>query len=212
MSKAVNDTGDTRSEAFCENYKPTPVDTFGVWLSSRQLRRWVPIFNEKRVGDFGCGYHAAFSRTILKDVARLTLVDVSLADDLKSNPKITALEEPLEGALAKIDAGSLDVVICNSVLEHIWEPLPVIREFHRILAPGGVCLLNVPSWRGKLYLELAAFRMNLAPAVEMNDHKMYYDVKDFWPLVVRGGFLPSDIKCFTHKFGLNTFAVATKAR
>jgi hypothetical protein len=41
----------------------------------------------------------------------------------------------------------------------------------------------------------------------MNDHKMYYDVRDLWPLLVRAGFLPSDIRCFPHKLGLNTFAV-----
>ena len=41
----------------------------------------------------------------------------------------------------------------------------------------------------------------------MDDHKAYYDVKDFWPLLVRAGFRPSNIRCFSHKFGLNTFAV-----
>ena len=41
----------------------------------------------------------------------------------------------------------------------------------------------------------------------MDDHKNYYDVKDLWPLLVRGGFQPSRIQCFSHKSGLNTFAV-----
>jgi len=26
-------------------------------------------------------------------------------------------------------------------------------------------------------------------------------------LLVRGGFRPSDIRCFQHKFGMNTFAL-----
>ena len=46
----------------------------------------------------------------------------------------------------------------------------------------------------------------------MNDHKCYYDVRDLWPLLVRAGFRPSDIKCFSHKFGLNTFAVCRAPR
>jgi hypothetical protein len=41
----------------------------------------------------------------------------------------------------------------------------------------------------------------------MDDHKMYYDERDLWPLLVRAGFAPSHIRCFSHKFGLNTFAV-----
>ena len=53
------------------------------------------------------------------------------------------------------------------------------------------------------------FRLGLSPAEEMDDHKMYYDPKDLWPLMVKAGFMPHAIKCFKHKFGLNTFAVAT---
>ncbi len=28
-----------------------------------------------------------------------------------------------------------------------------------------------------------------------------------WPMLVAAGFRPSQIRCFSHKFGLNTFAV-----
>ncbi len=80
-----------------------------------------------------------------------------------------------------------------SVLEHVTEPRRLLAEARRLLAPGGVLLVNVPSWRGKRYLELSAFRLGLSPAAEMDDHKMYYDVKDLWPLLVAAGFLPSRI-------------------
>ena len=82
-----------------------------------------------------------------------------------------------------------------------------LREFHRITRPGGICLFNVPSWRGKRFLEFSAFRLGLSPTSEMNDHKMYYDPRDLWPLLVRAGFLPHAIRTFRHKLGLNTFAV-----
>src|SRR6185369_9442997 len=85
-------------------------------------------------------------------------------------------------------------------------PLGALRQLRRLLAPGGTCLINVPSWKGKRYLELAAFKLGVSPASEMDDHKMYYDVRDLWPLLVQAGFLPSRIRCFSHKFGLNTFA------
>jgi hypothetical protein len=45
----------------------------------------------------------------------------------------------------------------------------------------------------------------------MDDHKAYYDPRDLWPLLVRAGFRPSDIRCFRHKFGLNTFAECRRA-
>jgi SAM-dependent methyltransferase len=196
-----------RQEAFLQNSRGTLVDKFGVWLSSWQIRRQVPTFAGKRVGDFGCGFQASFSRTILGEVARAVLIDVALADDLKSDPRVQAVEGELPGALAALPAASLDIVLIVSVLEHVGEPLRLLGEARRLLAPGGVLLVNVPSWRGKKYLELSAFRLGLSPAGEMDDHKMYYDVKDLWPLLVAAGFRPSGITCFPHKLGLNTFAV-----
>jgi SAM-dependent methyltransferase len=200
-------TATPRTESFGQAYQPGPVDKFGVWLSARQIRRWVPSFAGKRVADVGCGFHATFTRTVLGEVEQATLVDVALADDLKGNPKVRAIEGTLPAALAALPAASVDVVMMVSVLEHLWEPLEALRELRRLLRPGGVALVNVPSWRGKKYLELSAFRLGLSPAAEMDDHKTYYDVSDLWPLLVRAGFLPSQLTCFSHKLGLNTFAV-----
>ena len=80
----------------------------------------------------------------------------------------------------------------------------------RLLRPGGVLLVNVPTWRGKRFLEFSAFRLGLSPKVEMDDHRMYYDKRDLWPLLVRAGFQPSRIRLFYHKFGLNLFGVIAK--
>jgi SAM-dependent methyltransferase len=195
-----------RAEAFAQSYDPSLTDRFGVWLSARQIHRQIPSFEGKRVADVGCGFHAAFARTILPRVQRAVLVDVALAGDLKDNPKVRAIEGPIPQALAPLETGSLDIVMMISVLEHLWDPLGALRELRRLLAPDGTCLINVPSWKGKRYLELAAFKLGVSPASEMDDHKMYYDVRDLWPLLVQAGFLPSRIRCFSHKFGLNTFA------
>ena len=91
------------------------------------------------------------------------------------------------------------------------EAIHLLESMLRILAPGGQCLINVPSWRGKRYLERAAFQWGVSPAEEMDDHKMYYDERDLWPLLVRAGFAPSQIRCFSHKFGLNTFAICARS-
>jgi SAM-dependent methyltransferase len=196
-----------REHAYLQKGGATVVDRFGVWLSGWQIRRHVTSFAGKRVGDIGCGFHAAFSRTIANDVAGLVLVDVALADDLKRDPRVTAIEGRLPGVLAELPGGSLDVAMVVSVLEHVSDAPALLREVKRLLAPGGVTLINVPSWRGKKFLELSAFRLGLSPPSEMDDHKMYYDVRDLWPMLVAAGFRPSRIRCFSHKFGLNTFAV-----
>ena len=91
------------------------------------------------------------------------LVDVALAEDLKANPKVRALEGSLLEVTPELPDASLDVILCLSVLEHLWEPERALAEFHRLLAPGAVTLINVPSWLGKPCLELAAFRLGVEP-------------------------------------------------
>jgi SAM-dependent methyltransferase len=197
---------ESRTESFGQGKDPSVVDRFGVWLSARKIRHNVPQFTNLRIGDFGCGYHATIARELLSDVREAVLVDVAIADDLKSHPKVAAREGHLPGVLGDLPTGSLDLIMCLSVLEHLWEPQQMLAECRRLLAPGGTLLVNVPSWRGKRALEFSAFRLGLSPAEEMDDHKTYYDPKDLWPLLVRAGFTPRHIRCVTHKFGLNTFA------
>lgn len=195
-----------RGSSYGQHRDPTVVDRFGVWLGARAVLR-AAHFAGARFGDFGCGYDATFARTQLGAARSAVLVDVALAPDLHSHPKVTAIESDLMTAIGEVPDASLDVALCLSVLEHLSEPERALSHLHRVLAPGGVAVLNVPNWLGKPFLELAAFRLGVAPAEEMDDHKAYYDPRDLWPLLVRAGFRPSLIHCRRHKFGLNTTAV-----
>ena len=201
------DTDVSREAAFGQEGRITGVDRAGVWLSGHQIRRTVGSLDDKDVGDVGCGFQATYMRTVLDTVRSATLVDISLADDLKSRPNVTAIEGKLPGVLEDLPDRSLDVILCMSVLEHLWAPDQALTHFRRLVRPGGVLAINVPSWRGKRALEFSAFRLGLSPASEMDDHKRYYDPRDLWPLLVTAGFMPHGIRCFRHKFGLNTFAV-----
>jgi len=203
---------DLRNRAYGQENALTAVDRLGVRLSARRVRKVVDSFSGLRMADIGCGYHATLSRSFLNEVASLLLVDVALSDEVKRVKNVHAIEGTLPQALEEVDDAALDLIVCNSVLEHLWEPAITLGHFTRMLKPGGTALINVPSWRGKRFLEFSAFRLGLSPAEEMQDHKTYYDPRDLWPLLVRGGFRPSDIRCFTHKLGLNTFAICHKAR
>jgi SAM-dependent methyltransferase len=44
---------------------------------------------------------------------------------------------PLPGA-------SIDVILCTEVFEHIPDPIQAIREFSRLLKPGGILILTAP--------------------------------------------------------------------
>jgi len=195
-----------RAESFGQSGSTTFIDRLGVWLSGRGVRRAVGSFDGLDIGDFGCGFDATFVRSVLPQVRSATLADVAVNADLAQDPKVSTILGALPGTLEQIPTSSLDVVLCLSVLEHLTEPEAALAQFHRVLRPGGSCIVNVPTWRGKWFLEFSAFRLGLSPVQEMDDHKRYYDPRDLWPLLVGAGFLPHTISCRRHKFGLNTIA------
>ncbi len=47
-----------------------------------------------------------------------------------------------------VSDGSFDVIVCTEVLEHVPEPIRTVREFSRILKPGGRLLLSAPLGSG----------------------------------------------------------------
>ena len=196
----------TRSASYGQLEQLTPIDRLGVWLSRRQVQNRVGDVSGKRIGDFGCGFHARLGVELVASAAHVTLVDVALADNLKEHPKITAFEGPLPAAMEKVPDSSLDVTLCISVLEHLWEDQAMLNELRRVTAPGGVCALSVPGWLDKPFLEFTAFRMGIQPD-EMDDHKRYYGIRDLWPMLRRAGFLPHAISCRRYKLATSVFAV-----
>jgi SAM-dependent methyltransferase len=188
----------------------TLVDRLGVWLSQRAIRRHLPQRTDLEVLELGCGYRATQLIALQPFLRRGIGVDFRIAPELQQLDRFTFYEGPIEEALPELAGERLDAVLLISVLEHLREPLAALETAAQLLKPDGVLLINVPTWRGKTFLEFSAFRLGLSPAVEMDDHKMYYDKRDLWPLLVRAGFAPSRIKLRYHKFGLNLFAVAVK--
>ena len=90
------------------------------------------------VGGGQSPYHPFFAPRC----ARYIVVDVP--DCLPKEPK--AGIELMPGTAEKIPLpdASVDVVLCNQVLEHVTDPKASMREIHRVLNPNGVFLGSVP--------------------------------------------------------------------
>ena len=199
----------TRVTSFGGVGKLSILDRFGTWLSRRRFLDIELNFSSAHIADVGCGFNAVFGKQLSLIARQVDLFDVSINLDLENVPNCELF---LGDAVVNLNHSSTkyDCIFCISVLEHITDDDYALRVFHEKIVDGGLLVLNVPTWFGKKLLEFTAFKMHLTPATEMNDHKRYYDPRDIWPKIVAAGFLPQDIKCRRHKFGLNTYAICKK--
>lgn len=188
----------------------TVADRLGVWLSQRAIRRYLPAQSNLEVLELGCGYRATQLLALEPRLKRAVGVDFQIAPELRTREKFEFYEVSIEQILPKLASESFDAMMLLSVLEHLTEPQFVLQSAWRLLKPSGLLLVNVPTWFGKRFLELSAFRLGFSPKIEIDDHKMYYGKRDLWPMLVRAGFKPSEIRLEYHKFGLNLFAAAKK--
>jgi SAM-dependent methyltransferase len=180
-------------------HRLTLADRAGVWLSQLAIRRNLPNRNDLEVLELGCGYGATHLIALEPKLKRGIGVDFQIAPELQTLERFTFYQATIEEMLPKLESETLDVVMLISVLEHLVEPQFVIQSTWRLLRPSG------------LLLSMSAFRLGFSPKFEIDDHKMYYGKRDLWPILVRSGFKPSQIRLRYHKFGLNLFAAARKA-
>ena len=188
----------------------TLADRAGVWLSQVAIRRCLRNRNDLEALELGCGYRASNLVALKPKLKRGIGVDFQIAPELQTLERFTFYQATIEEVLPKLESSTFDVVMLISVLEHLADPQFVIQSAWRLLKPSGLLLINVPTWIGKRFLELSAFRFGFSPKLEIDDHKMYYGKRDLWPILVRCGFKPSQIQLRYHKFGLNLFAAAKK--
>ena len=190
--------------------KTSLIDRLGVYLSLRAIKKYLPKKNNLDILDLGCGYKATLLTTLQPHIKKGFGIDFSIDPHLKKHSALVFFESSIESAISQLSSQTMDAILFISALEHIINPLPILKECYRLLKQDGVLLINVPTWRGKLFLEFSAFKLGTSPKAEMDDHKMYYDKRDLWPLLIQAGFKPSQIKLRYHKFGLNLFAVISR--
>lgn len=103
------------------------------WYDDRMLSRELGSWSG-RVLDVGCG--STRLRKHLGTSAEYTGIDFySKEADVRVD--IAKERYPFSDA-------SFDYVLCNAVLEHVANPVFVLREIQRVLKPGGVVYVGVP--------------------------------------------------------------------
>ncbi|MEW6533131.1 MAG: class I SAM-dependent methyltransferase [Thermodesulfobacteriota bacterium] len=71
------------------------------------------------------------------DSFRLNVVHMDIVSAKRPHVQADATNIPFRTAY-------FDAVVCSEVLEHVREPVSVLKEAHRVLKPGGLLLICVP--------------------------------------------------------------------
>ena len=108
-----------------------------------------------RVADVGCeAGHIA--REILSHVDQVVCIDsdpamVARALESLGSPKVRGLVS--DASHIELEDGCLDALLAASILEHVEAPVAAVREFARVVRPGGLVLVSVPNDRAVLQIK-----------------------------------------------------------
>ena len=116
----------------------------------REILPWLPE-RVVRLLDIGCGSGA--TTAAVRDARGVEWAGgIEFVDEVAERAEAgfdrvwrgDAAQAPLE---AEIPAGSLDLVLCLDVLEHMPDPWTMVRRLSRLIRPGGRLILSVPNIR-----------------------------------------------------------------
>lgn len=112
-----------------------------------------------RVLDCGCG-PGSMTCDIAAAVRPGEVVGIDAAASQVELARVRAADMGLSNARFEVadvytlpfEDGSFDRVYSHALLEHLADPVAALREFHRVLRPGGEAGVCAPDWAGFLYV------------------------------------------------------------
>lgn len=98
--------------------------------------------------------------------------------------------------VALVGEGQYGAVVAADVLEHLKDPMGVLRQVARVLAPGGVCLVSVPNVaHGAVRLALLEGRWEYAEFGLLDrTHLRFFTRAGVRDLFARSGFAVAEIR------------------
>jgi len=155
--------------------------------------------------DLGCGREHRFLKRFHAVAEKCWGLDISASDSQEGN--IVIRRGDITTRLPFEDA-SVDQATCLAVLEHIRDPLPILRECRRVLRPGGRLILTTPTRSGIRVHEMMR-KLRLVRDVEEGEHQdfaMSGPKLSEW--VRRAGMEVETARGF--EFGMNLLLVARR--
>jgi SAM-dependent methyltransferase len=168
--------------------------------------------NKERILDIGCGTYPLF--LISSNFSEKYGLDQVMPYMYKNSrgQKIDIINHDIEkGGSLPFEGNYFSAVTMLAVIEHIKPQslMELFKEIHRILIPGGMCVITVPTaWTGGLLKTMAAFK--LVSPVEIEEHKNMLWPSQIIGLLHKSGFAKERARCGFFEIFMNTWVTIKK--
>lgn len=157
---------------------------------NRDIRRMLAarIASGGTVLDVGCGTGLFLERLRAESGLNVRGIEPDPVRAAEAARRGLAVEVGMFGDRAA-GAATLDAITMLQVLEHVLDPLEVLRAAYRLLRPGGVLVVDVPGLHNPRILAYRATRLRaLARRDFIPSHVWYFTRPALCRLLERAGF------------------------
>lgn len=151
----------------------------------RQLRRLAAMVPGRRLLDIGAG-PGYFCRIALDEGWDAMGVEISARAVEIGRDRLGIKYVELD----KVPAASIDVVCCRHVVEHVADPLGLLRALRRVLNPGGVLVVHAPHQEPLSFLlrNRLLRRPDTLCSLYLPDHLLGFTAPSLSRVAKRAGF------------------------
>lgn len=115
-------------------YKLIPNETLRSWFYG------INTTNKTRVIDVGCGSGSLLYELSRSGLVNLLGIDPYIKKDIVYNHNLIIRKQYIYEV-----EGDWDIIMFHHSFEHIPDPVETIENVSRLLSPGGLCLLRIPT-------------------------------------------------------------------
>ena len=156
------------------------------------------VGSNKRVLDVGCdtGYLGVTLKALGSTVTGLEVDPVTAEEAAKHLDRVVVADLENVELSDLVGESGYDVVVFGDVLEHLRDPLPVLRSARRLLTPGGSVIISTPNVaHGDIRLALLQGRWDYTKVGILDDtHTRFFTRAGLVRFLTDAGFVLADLR------------------